>query len=202
MDPIAFRIKNLGPTDRDRFLTVIDEVSKAAGWQPRVSASNLSDGAVVRGRGVGVVPSGGSLVAAIADVEVNKKTGKIVPKHLYIGIDAGLTVNPTAAKRQLIGGAVQAISWTLIEQAVYNKHRVTSLDWVTYPILRFRDSPKVTALVIQRPEIAAAGVGEEAQPATIGAIANAFFDATGVRLRDAPMTPGRVRGVLKGAGMA
>jgi CO/xanthine dehydrogenase Mo-binding subunit len=202
IDPVEFRLRNLTTTDTDRWRTVIDAVTRAANWQPRVAASNLSNDEVVRGRGVGFVPSSGSFVAAIADVEVNKKTGKIVPKHLYLAIDAGLTVNPAGARSQVIGGAVQATSWTLVEQVPFDKRRVTGLDWVTYPILRIKDAPKATAIVIQRPELPATGIGEESQPATIGALANAFFDATGVRLREAPLSPARVRAALKAAGVA
>jgi CO/xanthine dehydrogenase Mo-binding subunit len=201
MDPIAFRRQNISQTNTDRLLTVLNAVAQAANWQPRVAASNLSNKTVVTGRGVALQPDS-SGVAAIAEIEVNKKTGKIVPKHLYVAIDAGLAVNPNGVKNQLIGGSVQATSWTLAEQVVYDTQRVTSLDWVTYPILRFKDAPKVTPIVIQRADQLATGAGEEAQPAVVGALANAFFDATGIRLRNAPMTPARVRGVLTEAGIS
>ncbi len=199
VDPIAFRVQNLSTTNTDRFAAVLDAVKQAANWQPRVAASRLSDAQVVRGRGVALIPQASSFIAAIADIEVNKKTGKIVPKQLYIAIDAGLSNNPAGVRSQVVGAAVQATSWTLIEQVPYNKQRVTGIDWVTYPILRIKDSPRVTAIVIQRPDMPPGGAGEESQTAVIGALANAFFDATGVRLRDAPMTPGRVRGVLAAA---
>ena len=201
MDPVAFRKQNVLQASADRLLAVLNAAAQAANWQPRVAASNLSDETVVTGRGVALQPSS-SGVAAIAEIEVNKKTGKILPKHLYVAIDAGLAVNPDGVKNQVIGASVQATSWTLVEQVVYDTKRVTSLDWVTYPIIRFKDAPKVTPIVIQRPAEVATGAGEEAQPAVVGALANAFFDATGVRLRDAPMTPGRVRGVLNAAGAA
>jgi nicotinate dehydrogenase subunit B len=200
MDPVAFRKQNISPTNTDRLVAVLDAVTQAAKWQPRVAASNLSDAKVVTGRGVSLQTSS-SGTAAIAEIEVNKKTGKIVPKQLYVAMDTGLAVNPDGVKNQIIGASVQATSWTLIEQVAYDAKRVTSLDWVTYPILRFKDAPKVNAIVISRPDQPATGAGEEAQPAVAGALANAFFDATGVRLREAPMTPGRVRGVLKAAGV-
>ena len=125
-----------------------------------------------------------------------------MPKQLYIAINPGLAVNPNGVQNQATGGAVQATSWTLVEEVTYNTKRVTSLDWVSYPILRFKDAPKVDVIVISEPDQPATGAGEEAQPAVVGALANAFFDATGVRLREAPMTPGRVRAALKAAGVA
>jgi CO/xanthine dehydrogenase Mo-binding subunit len=90
----------------------------------------------------------------------------------------------------------------LNEEVRFNTTRITSLDWVTYPVLRFKDHPKVTTIVVQRPDLPAAGVGEEGQASIGAAIANAFFDATGVRIREAPMTPARVRATLKAARVA
>jgi CO/xanthine dehydrogenase Mo-binding subunit len=102
----------------------------------------------------------------------------------------------------MVDGAIQGVNKTSNEQVDFNNARVTSLDWVTGPILRFKDSPKVTATVIQRTDKVSGGVGETGVPPVPAAIANAFFDATGVRLRESPMTPARVRGVLKAAGLA
>ena len=102
---------------------------------------------------------------------------------------------------EAMGAGVQAVSRALHETVTFNTTRVTSLDWVTYPILRFKDTPKVTTVVVQRKELVPLGAGESPHPDVAPAIANAFFDATGVRIREAPMTPARVRGVLKAAGM-
>ena len=206
MDPVAFRRQNIVQSNgalpnTASLLGVLDAAVQAANWQPRVAASNLSDATVVTGRGVGLLPSS-SGVAVVAEIEVNKKTGKIVPQQLYIAINPGLAVNPNGVQNQATGGAVQATSWTLVEEVTYNTKRVTSLDWVSYPILRFKDAPKVDVIVISEPDQPATGAGEEAQPAVVGALANAFFDATGVRLREAPMTPGRVRAALKAAAVA
>jgi CO/xanthine dehydrogenase Mo-binding subunit len=206
MDPVAFRRQNIVQStsalpNTDSLLGVLNAAAQAANWQPRVAASNLSDAVTVTGRGVALLPSS-SGVAVVAEIEVNKKSGKIVPKQLYIAINPGLAVNPDGVKNQATGGAIQAASWTLFEEVNYDKRRVTSLDWVTYPILRFKDSPKVDVIIVSDPNQPATGAGEEAQPATVGALANAFFDATGVRLRDAPMSPGRVRAALKAAGVA
>jgi CO/xanthine dehydrogenase Mo-binding subunit len=202
IDPIAFRMQNLTTTDRDRWATVLNAVAKAANWQPRVAASKLSDGNVVTGRGVAIAPSAGSIVANFAEIEVNKKTGKIVAKQVCCAIDQGLAVNPANVENQLSGGLIMGTSIALNEEVRFNTSRITSLDWVSYPVLRFKDAPKVTTIVVQRPEIQSAGVGEEGQASIGAAIANAFFDATGVRIRQAPMTPARVRAVLKAAGVA
>jgi len=202
MDPIAFRLQNLTSTDRDRWVTVLDAVAKAANWQPRVAASQISDRNVVSGRGVAIAPSAGSIVANLAEIEVNKHTGKIVAKHVCCAIDQGLAVNPANVENQLSGGLTMGTSIALNEEVRFDTARITSLDWVTYPVLRFKDAPKVTTIVVQRPEIQSAGVGEEGQASIGAALANAFFDATGVRIRQAPMTPARVRATLKAAGVA
>jgi CO/xanthine dehydrogenase Mo-binding subunit len=100
---------------------------------------------------------------------------------------------------QMSGSLVQTTSRSL-EAVSYTKSRVTSLDWATYPILRFKDAPKVTTVVLQRTDQPSTGAGEPLVPGTPPALANAFFDATGVRIRRWPLTPGRVRGLLKQAG--
>ena len=116
-------------------------------------------------------------------------------------MDAGLSINPALVENQMTGAGVQAVSRALHETVTFNTTRVTSLDWVTYPILRFKDTPKVTTVVVQRKEQVPLGAGESGHPGIAPAIANAFFDATGVRIREAPMTPVRVRHVLRAAGM-
>jgi CO/xanthine dehydrogenase Mo-binding subunit len=197
MDPVAFRLAQM--TD-DRWMSALNQTAKAAGWQPKVAASKLSDANVVTGRGVALAPRSGSLSAVIADVEVNKQTGKIVAKHMYASQDAGLSVYVSGSESQMTGGVIQSVSRALSEAVTFNKTRVTSLDWVTYPLLRFKDHPAVTPVLIQRPEIVPGGGGEPPAVPTPAAIANAFFDATGVRIRQMPMTPARVRAVLKAAG--
>jgi CO/xanthine dehydrogenase Mo-binding subunit len=209
LDPYQFRVQNVtAMTDpatpwfhAERWLGVLHAVTKAAGWQPRVSASSLSEAPVVKGRGLAVGPHGTSIAAVVADVEVDKRTGKIVAKHVWAAEDHGLTINPGMVENQIVGTVVQATSRVLHEAARFDTKRVTSLDWVTYPILRFKDTPKVTPIVVQRPDRWPRGSGEIPTPGTVGAIANAFFDATGVRMYEAPLTPARVRAALKAAGV-
>jgi CO/xanthine dehydrogenase Mo-binding subunit len=198
MDPLAFRRLNI--TD-ERWLGALDAAAQAAGWQPRVAASNLSDANVVTGRGFGFGRHGSAgYSAAVAEIEVNKKTGKIVVKHIYTALDAGLAINPALIENQMSGATIQAVSRALEESVRFSKTRVTGLDWASYPILRFKDTPKVTTVVVNRKDQLPLGAGEPSHPSPAPAIANAFFDATGVRIREAPMTPARVRAVLKAAG--
>jgi len=141
-------------------------------------------------------------VAAIADVSVNKKTGKITVKHVYQAFSAGLLVYPGGVANQNDGGIVQVLSRLLTEQLRLSKTRVVSSDFVSYPILRFKDTPRVTSIVLQRSDVVPQGVGQEVTDIAAAAVANAFFDATGVRLRTVPFTPPRVRAALKAAGVA
>jgi CO/xanthine dehydrogenase Mo-binding subunit len=204
MDPVAFRKQNVSPAARDSLLAVLDAVTKAANWQPKVPASKLSNANVVTGRGVawyGLAANDASMkVAAIADVSVNKQTGKVTVKHVYQAFSAGLLVYPGGVASQNDGGIVQVLSRLLVEQLRTSQTNVTSSDFVSYPALRFKDSPKVTSILLQRSDVPPQGVGQEVTDVAAAAVANAFFDATGVRMRTAPMTPARVRAVLKAGG--
>jgi nicotinate dehydrogenase subunit B len=100
----------------------------------------------------------------------------------------------------VVGGAIMAVSKAVAEEVRFDRKTITSLDWATYPILRFNDAPKVTPVILNRTDQPPHGVGEEGLPPVPAAIANAFFDATGVRIRSGPMNPVRVRAVLKAAG--
>jgi CO/xanthine dehydrogenase Mo-binding subunit len=213
MDPAAFRRQNVvqdasGANTKQRLLSVLDSVTRAANWQPKVPGSTLSDATVVRGRGLAwsdvAAWIGQPAAAAIADVEVNKKTGKVTITHIYQAYAGGLAVNPALVENQVVGGVNQILSRLLTEQLRFSKTRVTSGDFVTYPLLRFKDAPKITPIIVQEAELPPTGVGEQVTQVAAAAVANAFFDATGVRMRTAPMTPARVRATLaaKGAGTA
>jgi nicotinate dehydrogenase subunit B len=200
MDSLAFRLQNLN-TDLDgqRWAGVLQGAAQAAGWKPWVAGSKLGTGTVVTGRGIANSHHGGAYAASVADIEVNKKTGKIVVKHVYAAQDAGLTVNPNLVENQMLGSTVQGVSRALSEEIRFSKSYVTSSDWVTYPILRFKDSPGFTPVIVQRIDQPSLGSGEPPTCPIIGAIANAFYDATGVRLHEAPFTPARVRSALAAA---
>jgi nicotinate dehydrogenase subunit B len=151
---------------------------------------------VVTGRGIAVGTHHVSYGAAVAEIEVNRRTGNIIAKHLYGALDCGLTINPALVENQIIGMMVQATSRMLKEEVTFDSNGVTSIDWVSYPVLRFAEHPNCTPVVVQRIDEPSSGAGEEVMGAAGAAIANAFFDATGVRLRQYPLTPERVRAAL------
>jgi CO/xanthine dehydrogenase Mo-binding subunit len=193
MDPVAFRAQNI--TD-ERWAGVLQGVAKLSGWQSKVAGANRGSGNVVKGRGVAIGGFAGSFAGVVADIEVNKKTGKITAKHLYSALDVGLAANPALVENQMEGSLIQGASRALMEEVKFTKTRVTSNDWASYPIMRFKDAPGLTVAVVQRTDKKSSGAGEPALAPVAAAIANAFFDATGVRLRQAPMVPGRVRAAL------
>ncbi|MFZ3351333.1 MAG: molybdopterin cofactor-binding domain-containing protein [Xanthobacteraceae bacterium] len=195
MDPLEFRRKNIGDK---RWRGVLDAAAAAANWTPHLTASSPSDADVVTGRGIGLGTHHVSYGAAIADIEVNRRTGNIVVKKIFAAMDVGLAVNPGLVENQIIGQAVQSVSRVLKEEVTFNKTGVTSLDWNSYPVLRFAEHPEVVPIVVQRMEEPSSGAGEEVMGATAAAVANAFFDATGSRLRQYPMTAERVRTALAG----
>jgi nicotinate dehydrogenase subunit B len=224
MDPIAFRRQNIDGTTTAgaRWLAALDSVARISNWQPKVAASNLKSGNVVTGRGMAFGTFASTQVAMVADVEVDKKTGKITAKHLYIAHNTGFTVSPGLVANQAMGSAIMGLSRAMLEELTFTKERITSLDWVTYPILRFKDSPLVTVAVVKpggevvitpganqnfgtgNTDATSAGwtstgSGEPGSVPPGAAVANAFFDATGMRIREAPMTPARVRALLKGS---
>ena len=201
MDPLSFRRQNMR-TDGDfyRWTAVLEAAATAAGYKPHVAASNLSSDNVVQGWGMAIGTHGASRASTVAHIEVNKKTGKITILHLVAGQDSGLTVNPSLIENQMSGNLIQGSSKLLHEELQFSKKRVSSTDWVSYPILRFKDSPKVTTVVVQRLDQPSTGSGEPPIVPIGAAVANAFYDATGVRLYQAPLTPPRVRGALAGQG--
>jgi nicotinate dehydrogenase subunit B len=238
MDPFTFRMNNIATLASDealgltaltwdRWEKVLTLVGQMANWQPKVAASNLQSGNVVTGRGVALGSYASSMIAEVADVTVNKKTGKIVCTDVYCAQDTGMSQYPGGVEGQAVGSIVMGASRALWEEVTFNNSNVTSLDWVGYPIMRFQDAPKINFEIVQRYDIpatqtgnllangtavpastvAASGVyssgsGEPPSSCIGAAIANAFFDATGVRLRQSPMTPARVRATLKAAGVA
>jgi CO/xanthine dehydrogenase Mo-binding subunit len=196
MDPFEFRRRNIAG---ERWLAVLEAAVQAAGWSPRVAASSLSDAETVTGRGIGLGTHVVSFGAAAAEIEVNRKTGVIRVKKICGAIDCGLAINPSLVEAQIRSQLIQATSRMLKEEVTFSAGNVTSLDWVSYPVLRFAEHPEVVPVVVQRLNEPSTGAGEEVMGAAGAAIANAFFDATGKRLTQYPMTPVRVRAVL-GAG--
>jgi CO/xanthine dehydrogenase Mo-binding subunit len=203
MDPYTFRAQNMR-TDGDfwRWTAVLKAAIDASPYKPHVPASQLGSGDVVEGWGMAIGTHGASRAGTVAHVQVNKKTGKVTVLHLYAGQDSGLAVNLGLIENQMSGNLMKATSKALFEELRFDKKRVTSTDWVSYPMLRFKDAPAVTTVVVQRTDQLPTGSGEPPQVPAIAAIANAVYDATGVRMFQAPLTPARVRGALAGNGKA
>jgi CO/xanthine dehydrogenase Mo-binding subunit len=193
LDPCEFRRRNIAD---ERWLGVLDAAATAAGWTPRRAASGLSAAQVVTGRGIGLGTHLQSWGGAVAEIEVDKASGVVRVKHLYGAIDAGLVVNPGNVESQIVGQLVQTASRMLLEEVSFDERGVTSLDWNSYPVLRFEDCPEVTPVIVQRLDKPSQGAGEEVMAAAAGAIANAFFDATGRRMDRYPLTPERVKAAL------
>ena len=140
-----------------------------------------------------------TFAAAVVEVEVNKDNGVVTVKHVYGAMDCGLAINPGIVESQIVGMAVHGASVALKEEVHVSQTNVTSLDWNSYQTLRFGEHPAVTPIVVQRINEKSSGAGEEVLPAVVAAIGNAFFDATGVRQRQYPLTPTRVLAALKSA---
>lgn len=204
LDPYEFRTRNISD---HRWLGVLEAAAKAARWMPRVAASNVSPARVVTGRGMGLgthhlQPNQGDRVtcaAAVVEIEVNKDNGIVVAKHVYGAMDCGLAINPAIVESQIVGMSVHGTSLALKEEVQFNQTNVTSLDWSSYQTLRFGEHPAVTPIIVEHSDEKITGAGEEVLPAVVAAIGNAFFDATGVRLREFPLTPRRVRAALESA---
>jgi CO/xanthine dehydrogenase Mo-binding subunit len=196
-DPIGYRLRHL----RDpRLKEVVEAVAKAARWDPRPSPRPVSARAgTASGRGVACVLYEGDngYVAMVAEVDVEWATGRVVARRLVVAQDCGPVSNPDGMRSQLEGGALQGLSRALGEEVTWDARRITSVDWSTYRSLTLgAEMPVVESVLVNRPGVEAAGAGETAITIVAAAVGNAIFDATGVRIRDVPFTPDRVRAAL------
>lgn len=197
-DPLAFRLKHV--TD-ERDVAVLNAAAKLARWQPRTTPTKQRDsnGNFI-GTGIAYAQRNGSVNAVVAEVEVNPKTGRVWVRRMWVGADHGLIINPFTLDRTIEGNLLQATSRTLFEEVKFDRKMVASDDWVSYPILESIDAPiEIKIEKINRPELGARGAGEPTTRIAPPAIANAFFDATGVRLRRVPFTRERVKAALRRA---
>jgi nicotinate dehydrogenase subunit B len=193
-DPVEFRLRHL---EDQRAIAVLRAAAEAARWRPRTSHADKRTG-TRSGRGVALwAGRRNAHVASVFDVEVNTHSGEIYVKRVVVAIDCGLIVNPDGVRNQVEGAVIQGISRALMEEVGFDRSRVTSLDWATYPIIRFEQVPEqIDVILIDRPDLPAFGVGEAATKNVWAGIANAVFDATGARLRRLPLTAGRVKEAL------
>ena len=198
-DPAEFRLKHIKDP---RAVAVIRAAMKRANWQTRIghnaAPANQAKGDIAKGRGIAYVRYNNTTtyVTAVAEVEVNRKTGDVRVSRVCIGHDCGQIINPDGLANQIEGGVIQTVSRTLMEQVEWDKTKVTSVDWATYPILRFPDAPRVEVDMINTPGEVSWGAGEPTATAIPAAIANAIYDATGARLRSIPFTPDKVQAAM------
>jgi CO/xanthine dehydrogenase Mo-binding subunit len=190
-DPVAFRLRYLKD---QRGIAVIEAAAKQAQWKPRAAGGAQPAGEVLTGRGIAFARRKNTRVAVIADVEVNRRTGRIWPRHWTVAHDCGLIVNPDNLRLVIEGNILHATSRALFEEVRFNEHTVTSVDWISYPILEMSDAPeKIDIVLIDHQDDLPLGAGEPATRPVAAAIANAVFDATGIRLRQAPLSAKRVK---------
>jgi CO/xanthine dehydrogenase Mo-binding subunit len=197
VDPIALRLKHLkDPRER----AVLEAVAKASNWQPNARRNRARRDGVLTGRGVSLNSGFGGYVATVAEVEVDPRSGRIWARRFWVANDCGIVLNPRSLRTTLEGNIVQGISRSLFEQVHFDTRNVTSIDWAGYPILEMPDAPEsIQIVMVNRPDQPAGGAGEPAHVTVPAALANAFFDATGVRLRRMPMTAQNVREALRKA---
>ncbi len=194
VDPIEFRLRHVkDPRD----IALLKAVAEKSGWQSRPSPRRDQTGNKVSGRGLAYSQRNGTRVAIVAEVDIDRSTGKIWARKFTVAHDCGQIINPDGLVKCIEGNIVQGVSRTLWEEVTFDRKAVTSVDWLTYPILDITETPgEVNVVLINHPEIAPSGAGEPSIRPVAAAIANAIFDATGVRIRRVPFSPERVKSAL------
>jgi CO/xanthine dehydrogenase Mo-binding subunit len=193
-DPVEFRLKNL-TDERDR--AVVKAAADKSGWKASPKPRARRNGDILKGRGIAYAQRGGTVVAVVAEIDVEPQTGRVWGRKFTVAHDCGLVVNPQGLRHTIEGALVQGLSRALFEEVKFDTNMVTSVDWGSYPILEMSDAPEtIDVVLVNRPEAAPTGAGEATCRVVPAAVANAFFDATGVRLRRAPMTPANVKKAL------
>ncbi len=186
-DPVEFRLSHLSDPRGRALLQTAAARAGWTGWTPRE--------AVGHGIGYARYKNSAAYCAVVAEVEA---VAEVRVRRLVIAVDAGLVINPDGAANQIEGGAVQATSWTLLERVRFDRFNVTSDTWDTYPILRFSEVPAIEVEFVAGQGNPALGIGECAQGPTAAAIANAVYDALGVRVRSLPLTAGQLIAAMPG----
>jgi nicotinate dehydrogenase subunit B len=196
-DPLDFRVSHLND---QRGAELLRRLATLAKWEKRPSPRKASLNDVVTGRGVSYVKDFPSptYAGAVAEIEVDRRTGEIRVQRFFVAHDCGQVINPDGVVNQIEGNVIQTVSRTLKEEVLFDRSAVTSLHWGTYPILTFPEVPDVVVELIDGPTVAPSGAGEAAAGVVPSAISNAVFDALGVRLRSVPFTPAKVMAALDG----
>jgi CO/xanthine dehydrogenase Mo-binding subunit len=215
-DPVEFRLRLLtaGTSDdsgfkRARSIAVVKAAAEAYGWDARPSPLGFarggpSKGNILTGRGIAYSFRNQTVVAQIAEVEVNRQTGRVWVKRLVCAHDCGLVINPEGLRRTIECGMLHSLSRALHEEVRFDTEKTTGVDWISHPTLRHADTPEKIDVVMvngdpnpNRPDLPHYGAGETVCKPLLAAVANAIFDATGVRLRRVPFRPARVLEALK-----
>jgi CO/xanthine dehydrogenase Mo-binding subunit len=213
-DPVEFRLRLLSAGSGDdngfrraRSIAVVKAAANAFKWDARPSpTARRGSGEILTGRGFAYAYRNQTIVANAAEVEVNRRTGRVWVKRLVCAHDCGLVINPEALRRTIEGASLHGLSRALYEEATFDTEKVTTVDWRTSPTLTHLDAPATLDVVLvngdpnpKRPDLQHYGAGEAALKPMIAAVANAIYDATGVRLRRVPFKPERVLAALKAA---
>jgi nicotinate dehydrogenase subunit B len=197
LDALEMRLRSLSDP---RGIEVLKRAAAMLNWQARPGPAPTTTAGVARGRGIAYVhyKQQENYVAMGMEVVVDRASGKVAVERVVCVHDCGQMINPDGVKAQVEGCIIQTLSRALYEEVTFDRSRVTSTDWSSYPIMRFNDVPKLEIALIDRPAERPLGAGEAASAPVAAALANAIFDAAGVRLRTAPFTPERVRAALGG----
>lgn len=206
-DPVAFRLRHL---DDPRAAELVRRTAEQAGWQEHGRPRLRCEGRMAFGQGFafatyvhGTFPGTAAASAAwVVDVTVDIETGEVTLSRIFIGQDQGLVINPDGVRQQIHGNAIQTASRVLIEEVTFDEIAPSPQSWAAYPIQTFPAVPDIQTMLIERPGDPPLGVGESAAVPSAAAIANAIFDATGVRMREVPFTPEKMRAALASAGTA
>jgi CO/xanthine dehydrogenase Mo-binding subunit len=212
-DPVEFRLRLLtaGTGDdsgfkRARSIAVVKAAAETFGWDTRPSPRRIGGAEVLTGRGIAYAFRNQTVVAEIAEVDVNRRTGHVWVKRLVCAHDCGLVINPEALRRTIEGAMLHSLSRALVEEVQFDAEKTTGVDWITHPSLRHADTPARIDVVLvngdpnpDRPDLPPYGAGETSCKPLLAAVGNAIFDATGVRIRRVPFRDERVLAALRGS---
>ncbi len=215
VDPVDFRLSLLNGSSEDngvfmraRSIAVVEAAAEAYGWDARPSAKPVGADRILTGRGFAYAYRARTAIAEIAEVEVDRETGRVWVKRMVCAHDCGLVINPDGLRSTIQGNLLHGLSRALHEEVQFDTEMVTSVDWRTHPTLRHVDAPEQIDIVIvngdpepDRPDLPPYGAGEPSHRPVAAAVANAIYDATGVRIRRIPLRPERVLAALEAAGV-